>query len=276
MNEKEVLRREDEELEIDLYDLLYLFRSKIVFLILAAVLGGAAVFAATWFLVTPTYEATASLYVVSASNDSVVNLTDLQIGTSLTADYEELLLSRPMLESVIANLQLERYEINVGTLARMLTITNPTGTRILKITASSTIPQQAMDIANEMAKMAVTWLPEIMESNAPNVSEDAVLPVSIASPSYVMNAAVGAAAALLIYAAILVIRYVQDDTIRSGEQMEKYFGITPLAQVPEEKIESESKPAKKQGGSRTREDGHSGSHHSHSHGSSRHKEDEAS
>jgi len=274
MNENEIRSVEDEELGIDLYDLLYLFRSNILFLILAAVLGGAVVFAATWFLVTPTYEATASLYVVSASSDSVVNLTDLQIGTSLTADYEELVLSRPMLESVIKNLELERYEIDVEDLADMITITNPTGTRILKITASSSIPQQAMDIANEMAEMAVTWLPEIMESNSPNISEDAVLPVKIASPSYVLNTAIGAAAALLIYAAVLVLRYVQDDTIRTGDQLEKYFGITPLAQVPEEKLENEGggKPGKKRGGARAQE----GRRGARPQGGPRWKEDEAS
>ncbi len=274
MNENEIRRVEDEELEIDLYDLLYLFRSKIVFLILAAVLGGAVVFAATWFLVTPTYEATAQLYVVSASSDSVVNLTDLQIGTSLTADYEELVLSRPMLESVIKNLELERYQIDVEDLAGMITITNPSGTRILRITASSSIPQQAMDIANEMAEMAVTWLPKIMESNAPNISEDAVLPTRIASPSYVLNTAIGTLAALLIYAAVLVLRYVQDDTIRTGEQLEKYFGITPLAQVPEEKLENgegAGKSGKKRGGARVQE-----SSRARSRGDSRWKEDEAS
>ncbi len=236
MNGDELRRAEGEEIEIDLYDLLYLLRSKIVFLILAAVLGGAAVFAAAWYLVTPIYEATASLYVVSASNDSVVNLTDLQIGTSLTADYEELVLSRPMLESVIANLELEEYEIDVEDLAEMITITNPSGTRILKITVSSSIPQQAMDIANEMAEMAVTWLPEIMESNAPNVSEEAVLPEKIASPHYVIDTVIGAVAAAMLYAAVVVLRFVRDDTIHTGEQLEKYFGITPLAQVPEERL----------------------------------------
>ncbi len=241
MNEHEIRSREDEDIEIDLYDLFYLFRRKIIFLILAAILGGGLVFAITWFLVTPKYEATSSLYIVSASNDSVVNLADLQIGASLTADYEDLVLSRPMLESVIANLGLEQDDIDTEALTKMITITNPSGTRILKITATSTIPKQAMDIANEMAKMAVTWLPKIMESNAPNISEDAVLPVKIASPSYMMNGFIGAIAALLLYAAVLVLRYVRDDTITSSEQMEKYFGITPLAMVPEEKLETKGK-----------------------------------
>ncbi|MGK5436959.1 hypothetical protein ACSNNV_17015, partial [Faecalibacterium prausnitzii] len=46
------------------------------------------------------YQASSSIYVVSASNNSIVNLTDLQIGSQLTADYQELMLSRPLRVSV--------------------------------------------------------------------------------------------------------------------------------------------------------------------------------
>ena len=47
------------------------------------------------------------MYVVSASNDSVVDLTDLNIGTSLTSDYEQLMLSYPVLDQVISDLGLD-------------------------------------------------------------------------------------------------------------------------------------------------------------------------
>ena len=76
--------------EIDLLELFYLFRQKLLWILAALVIGGLGVGAFTYFFITPTYEATAKLYIVSASNDSVVNLSDLQIGTSLTADYQEL------------------------------------------------------------------------------------------------------------------------------------------------------------------------------------------
>lgn len=97
------------EMEIDLLELLHLLRQKIWIVLAALLAGGILAGAATYFLIKPTYEASALLYVVSASNDSVVNLSDLQIGTNLTADYEELLLSRPVMESVIHNLRRDRH-----------------------------------------------------------------------------------------------------------------------------------------------------------------------
>ena len=101
------LRQADEDLGIDLYDLFYLFRQKLPGILVSMVLGGMLVGMFTFFFIAPKYEATSKLYIVSSSSDSVVNLTDLQIGTSLTADYEELVLSRPVLESVIENLGLD-------------------------------------------------------------------------------------------------------------------------------------------------------------------------
>ena len=68
------------EMEIDLLELLHLLRQKIWIVLAALLAGGILTGAATYFLIKPTYEASALLYVVSASNDSVVNLSDLQIG----------------------------------------------------------------------------------------------------------------------------------------------------------------------------------------------------
>lgn len=227
------LRQIDEELGIDLYDLLYLFRQKLPGILISMILGGLLIGMFTFFFIAPKYEATAKLYIVSSSSDSVVNLTDLQIGTSLTADYEELVLSRPVLESVIENLGLDLE--NVDELKDMLKVTNPNNTRILNITATSTDPIEARDIANELARLAVDWLPEMMRSNTPSVPEEAVLPEEKASPSYVLNILVGALACMAVYYGIAVIRYVHDDSIRTAEDLEHYFEISPLTTIPEEK-----------------------------------------
>ena len=91
------------ENQVDLVDLFYLLWGHIWVILGCLAAGAAAALLITRFFITPLYEATSSLYVVSASNNSVVNLTDLQIGAQLTADYQELLLSRPLLEDVIQN-----------------------------------------------------------------------------------------------------------------------------------------------------------------------------
>lgn len=233
MNINDQYRDADEELVINLAELFYLFCDKFKMLLLMAVIGAVAVGAFTFFLIAPKYEATAQLYVVSASSDSVVNLSDLQIGTSLTADYKQLVLSRPMMESVIKNLSLQ--DVTVEQLRKMLEVNNPSGTRILEITATSTDPVQSRDIANEVAVLAVKWLPSVMESNEPNIAEEAIVPTVKSSPSYPLNALLGAVVLAVLYFAVCVVKYLYNDTITSSEQMERYFGAMPLAAIPEDK-----------------------------------------
>lgn len=224
---------DEDEVVIDLVELYQLFMEKLKYIILIAILGGLVVGGAVYYFVAPTYKATSKLYIVSASNDSVVNLSDLQIGTNLTADYKELVLSRPMLESTIQNLSLD---MTPAQLLSMLQISNTNGTRILTITTTSTDPQQAKDISNEMAKLAVSWLPQIMESNEPNIVEEAVLPMVKSGPSVKRDAAIGALAAAMLYFGICVIQMLMNKVIMTSEDMEHYFGSVPLTAIPEEEI----------------------------------------
>ena len=63
----------------------------------------------------------------------MVNLSDLNLGTSLTADYEELMLSYPVLNLVIDKLHLDMTPDN---LKGLYSLSNPADTRILQITVS--------------------------------------------------------------------------------------------------------------------------------------------
>ena len=89
----------NDEMEIDLLDLGYMLLDKWHYLLLCLLAGALLLNAFSFFFIEPTYESTSKLYVVSTSDDSVVNLSDLNLGTSLTADYEELMLSYPVLNT---------------------------------------------------------------------------------------------------------------------------------------------------------------------------------
>lgn len=230
---KQLQVQSDEDIGIDLYDLFYLFRQKLVGILIAFVIGGAAVGAFTFFFITPKFQATAKMYIASAADNRLIDLQDLQLGSNLTADYEELVLARPMLESVKEELQLTQYEVE--DLKKMIGVSNPASTRILNITVTSTDPQEAMNIANKLVEKAVTWLPAIMKSNEPTVPEDAILPQKKSSPSYSMNTLIGALAFAAVYYGIAVLRYLHDDSIRTSDDLERYFGVAPLTSIPEEK-----------------------------------------
>ena len=55
----------------------------------------------TQFAISPKYTATSTMYMVSSSSGSVVDLSDLNIGESISSDYVELIKTRPIIEGVI-------------------------------------------------------------------------------------------------------------------------------------------------------------------------------
>lgn len=230
--------RTEQEAEIDLIDLAWALLDKIHYIVLCFLIGAVIMNAYSYFLVRPTYKSTAKMYVVSASKNSVVDLDALNIGTSLIADYEQLMLSYPVLEQVINKLNLD---MDSDTLAKMITLENPTDTRILNINVVSTDPKSARDIANTLMDVSVDYL----STNAPNVAQKAKLADHKDGPSYTKYTMIGALAGAFLYCMYLVVKYLMDDTIHTADDMEKYFDIVPLAVIPDvEELASEKQQKK--------------------------------
>lgn len=235
--------RTEEETEIDLIDLAWALLDKIHYIVLCFLIGAVIMNAYSYFLVRPTYKSTAKMNVVSASKNSVVDLDALNIGTSLTADYEQLMLSYPVLEQVINKLNLD---MDSDTLAKMITLENPTDTRILNINVVSTDPKSARDIANTLMDVSVDYLPKTMSTNAPNVAQKAKLADHKDGPSYTKYTVIGALAGAFLYCMYLVVKYLMDDTIHTADDMEKYFDIVPLAVIPDVSELASEKQQKKE------------------------------
>lgn len=232
----------EEDMEIDLIDLAYTLLDKIHYIILCFLIGAVLFNAYAYFCISPTYTSTSKMYVVSASSDSVVNLSDLNIGTSLTADYEQLMLSYPVLEQVIDGLDLD---MDSETLAKMISLENPSDTRLLNITATSTDPVQARDIANKLMEVSIEYLPRTMSTNPPNVAQSAKIATRKAGPSYTKYTLMGAFVGAFLYCAYLVFGYIMDDTIHTPEDMERYFGVVPLTAIPDGEVYQDEDNTKK-------------------------------
>ena len=214
--------KEEMEQEIDLIEIFYYLRAKIGWLILAFVLGGLLAGSMTHFLIIPKYTAVSKIYMVSASSESVLNLSDLNLGTSLSEDYAELIKLRPVFNEVIDNLELD-YDYEE--LQDMVSITKVGNTRLLAVTVESENPKEAQEIANEVADVTVTYIP--------NIAEYAILPEEASSPNLEQNTIIGALVLLLIICGVYIVRMLQDDTVKSADEVQKEFGIMPLTVIPE-------------------------------------------
>lgn len=227
------VKESDDEIEIDLAGLLYYYKSKIVIIVTIFLIGAVVTGASTYYFVTPKYTATAKLYMVSASSDSIVNLTDLNLGTSLSSDYEELIKIRSIVNEVIRDLDLDYTYLELLSMVNISTIPD---TRILTITVESTIPSEAANVANALAKEAVNNLPKLMDTSKPNIAERAIRPESQSSPNLSKNTVIGGMVALFLILGLLTIVYITDDTLNSAEDVEKNFGVMPLTVIPEGSI----------------------------------------
>lgn len=215
---------------INLIELFYIMLEHLWQILFSLVLGGVIAFTLTYYFVTPMYTASARIYMVSSSSGSVINLADSQLGAKLSEDYRDLLLSRPLLKTVIDNLSLN---MDYRQLASMISITNKGSTRILDISVTGPDPIQATEIVNELSAQSIDYLPKIMECKVPNMIEDAEVPTNKVSPDYARNTMKGALLLCAAYCGIIFLRYLLNDTFHTPDDLEKYFGVRPLASIPE-------------------------------------------
>lgn len=225
-------RTEDEEQEIDILDLARYVLQNWIPVVAATLVGAILGFIITAFIITPVYEAKSSIYVVSATANSAIDLTDLNIGTSLTNDYKHLVSSRTLLENVIAD---TGYDLTPNQLSKMLTIGNDSGTRILEFTVSSKDPVQAMNLANSLANQSIIFLPDVMgvKDNIPTIIDPAIMPEEPSNIKVLRNSVIGALIGFVLVVGVFAVMYFMNDSFDSSEDVEKYLGIVPMAVVPE-------------------------------------------
>lgn len=221
----------DDEMEIDLLELFQVLLQKAWVIILCMVIGAGLAFGGTKMLLTPKYSASSQIYILTKTT-SVTSLADIQMGAQLTVDFEVLAKSRPVVEEVIDELNLDyTYEELVST----ITTQNPSDTRILKMTVENEDPNLAKEIANAMAEVTAERVAYIMTTDKPKIVEEAVTPEKPSSPSTVKNTALGGILGAVLAMGIIVIIYLMNDTIQTEEDVRKYLDLNTLAALPLEK-----------------------------------------
>ena len=133
------------------------------------------------------YKATATIYVVSR-NDSVLNFSDLQVGSELTSDYIKVFEMWEVHEKVISNLDLNYTYTDM---ASMLSVTNTSDTRMLDITVTNPDPEEAAAIANEYADVGAKYISEKMKTDEPTLMSSARVPENPFSPNKAKNILLG-------------------------------------------------------------------------------------
>lgn len=252
---------------IDLQKLWKLVIQHWIFIIILAVIGAGSSFVVSKYVVTKKYAATVSLLVNSENDSNNPNLqfANQQADVQLISTYKNIVTQPIILNDVARNLstnqkvlvtpakkaitrvnrlgeeivvqkavpatykyQPAKYDIKASTLAKMISITNDTNSQVFNIMVKSTNPQQAADIANEIAKVFKAKIVKLMNVKNVNVVSAANANKIPVAPNVKLITLVGLLLGIIVALGIVVIRDLTDRTIKSLDFLKDELEINDL------------------------------------------------
>jgi capsular polysaccharide biosynthesis protein len=207
---------------------------------LCGIITASAFWISTKLFVTPEYQSVTKIFVLSQQEGNYLTTTDIQLSSYLTKDYAELIKSRTVAQEVIERLDLK---MTPEGLMSLVSVQTKADTRIVTINVRNADPKLAQELANVIREVSAKQIVDVMGVEAVNMVDEANLPTAPFSPNVRNNALMGAAWGCLLAIALILLRYLLDDTIKSEEDVERYLELNVLAAIPV--IEQ---PAAKKGG----------------------------
>lgn len=213
-------------------DVLYLLRklwSRKFFIIFIALVVGTIALLGSVFLIKPKYTSTTRIYVVNPTADSITN-QDLQAGSYLVKDYQEVITSNEVLSSVIDK---EKLSLTPNELSSMISVTIPTDTRVISISVEDDNAQEATTIANTVREVAAEKIKAVTKVDDVTTLEAAEVPKEPSSPNIKRNTLIGVIAGGVLAVISIIILEVLDDRVRRPEDIEDVLGLPLLGIVPD-------------------------------------------
>ena len=224
--------QENQAVEIDVFAMLKTLWKRKFSIVLVALVFAIAAFGYSAFLAKKEYQSTSRIYVVSRQNQDNNALTnsDLQAGSYLVKDYREIILSQNVLSQAIEELKLD---LTPAELSKKISVSVPTDTRILSITAKDGDPKEAARIANGLRNVAAEKIISVTKVSDVTTLDEAEVPQSPSSPNIRRNVLLGFIAGAGLMVVLMVVVEVLVDRVKRPEDIEELMGLTLLGIVPD-------------------------------------------
>ncbi len=207
-------------------------------IILGLLLGGIS-YGVSSYVLTPKYDSNATMIVSnSTGTDSQnpeqtnVDFGQIQANKALISTYSEIVKSRGIADKVISNLNLD---MDYGEFSEKVSIEPVKDTQIISVKVVDTISERAQDIANETANIFKDSIGDIMKVDNVQILDGATLPEKPSSPNIKKNTAIGVVLGLILGAMISIIKELADTTIKSQDDINKYFDLPVIGIIPDKK-----------------------------------------
>lgn len=228
-----------EEEVLDLRELISMMKNYLKWIIsvplLFALVGGLISF----FLISPTYEATTTL-MVNKGKEAQQGLTmeDVNFGRQVIYTYAEIAKSNAVMEKVRKELRMENED------ALDVRVAPLKDTQILSVKVQSTDPEFAFRAANSIASNFSKEVVRIAKVDNVQIVDSAILPKQPIKPNKVLNTVASGLIGLFMIVGIVFLKEMLDGTIRTEKDIEIQLGLNVIGKIPKYEAEGETKNGK--------------------------------
>ena len=222
--------------ELDLKELFNLFWNKklqIILIVLIFIVLGVIY---TVGFTTPMYTSSTTLLLAGtekqegqAQTTNSITATDITINSNLVSTYSELVKSKNVLSQVISNLGIN---INEDELRKNISVTAVKDTELIEIAVTTQNPEYAPRIANETAKVFIQKVAEFYNINNVHIVDEAELSQEPSNINHQKDIIIFAFIGLVVSVVYVLVANMLDTTIKTAEEIEKYFKVPVLASIP--------------------------------------------
>lgn len=181
-------------------------------------------------LKVPMYHSTTTMVLVSeADANTGITQSDVSLNNNLIDTYKEIVKSKTVLNKVINGLRLDETASN---LSNRISVSAVNNTQLIRLTVSDRNNENAMRIADEVARVFINETSGIYKLNNVVVIDKASLETKPYNMNIIKENIIYLLAGIMLSLGIIILMYVLDTTISSAQDIEEKLELNVLGSVP--------------------------------------------
>ena len=222
------------EYTVDMRRVLQVLWKRAWIIILVAILVGVGVFVGAKLFVMPRYSSSFTAYVnnrhSTLEGQGSTSSSDISASRNLTYLYEEIIVSRSVLTDAALNCNLN-YSYNQ--LRSMVKTSVSSNAPIITVSVEARDPQQAQQLAEAIAAASPRHVERIVDGSSMRIVDSPVLPMEPFAPNSVRSGMLGAAVALILTIAIVILFDMIVDKVDAPKELEDRHGLAVVGVIPD-------------------------------------------
>lgn len=234
---------ENNEIEINLFDILLLLKDNFGKILGLALVGAIVALAITIFLIKPTYRSyftafinNRSAYTQSSEETEKLNNTDVTAAQDLTYTYEAILKSAPLIDKALESAGLSDI-YSADKVSDNITTNIDSNTQIINLYVTLPSSEDAYRLSKALGDISPDYIANIVEGSSMKIITSPVLATKQYTPSAKKNTAIGFLVGAVIMCLMVMANHFGDTRIKNEQDFENKFGLQIIGLIPNAKSE---------------------------------------